>query len=55
MAIAQPEALISLISPVRRASVIVSFLLGILVFREKQIRSKGLCVVGIITGVILLS
>lgn len=55
MAIAQPDALISLISPVRRASVIVSFLLGILVFREKQIRLKGLCVVGIITGVILLS
>jgi drug/metabolite transporter (DMT)-like permease len=55
MAIAQPDALISLISPVRRASVIVSFLLGIVVFREKQIRSKGACVIGIITGVILLS
>ena len=54
-AIAQPEALISLISPVRRSSVIVSFLLGIFLFREKHIRSKGACIAGIITGVILLS
>jgi drug/metabolite transporter (DMT)-like permease len=54
-AIAQPDALISLISPVRRTSVIVSFLLGIFLFREKQIRSKGACIAGIITGVILLS
>lgn len=54
-AIAQPDALISLISPVRRASVIVSFLIGIFIFREKQIRSKGVCIAGIIIGVILLS
>ena len=55
IAIAQPDALISLISPVRRASVIVSFLLGIVLFGEKHVRAKGVCVVGIITGVILLS
>jgi bacterial/archaeal transporter family protein len=55
MAIAQPDALISLISPVRRASVIVSFLLGIFLFKEHQIRAKAACIVGIITGVILLS
>lgn len=54
-AIAQPGAMISLISPVRRTSVVVSFLLGILVFRETQIGSKALCIAGIITGVILLS
>ena len=54
-AIAQPGALISLISPVRRVSVIVSFLLGILVFREKQIGPKAVCVAGIIIGVILLA
>ena len=55
MAIAQPDALISLISPVRRASVIVSFLLGIFLFKEHQIGAKAACIVGIITGVILLS
>lgn len=54
-AIAQPDALISLISPVRRASVIVSFLLGIVLFKEKHIRSKGACILGIIAGLILLS
>ena len=54
-AIAQPGALISLISPVRRTSVVVSFLLGIFLFREKHRHAKGLCVAGIITGVILLA
>jgi drug/metabolite transporter (DMT)-like permease len=54
-AIAQPGALISLIAPVRRASVIVSFLLGIFLFREKQLHAKGICIAGIITGLILLS
>lgn len=54
-AIAQPGALISLISPLRRTSVAVSFLLGIVVFREKHFAAKGICVAGIITGVILLS
>lgn len=54
-AIAQPGAFISLISPVRRSSVVVAFLLGIFLFREKHLRSKGACVAGIITGVILLS
>jgi drug/metabolite transporter (DMT)-like permease len=54
-AIAQPDALISLISPVRRVSVVVSFLLGIFLFQERHWRSKAACVAGIITGVILLS
>ncbi len=54
-AIAQPDALISLISPTRRTSVIVSFLLGIFLFRERHLRAKALCVAGIITGVILLA
>lgn len=54
-AISRPDALISLISPMRRTSVAVSFLLGILVFREKQILAKGLCVAAIIAGVLLLS
>lgn len=54
-AISQPDALISLISPVRRSSVVVSFLLGIVLFREKHLQSKGLCVLGIIAGVLLLA
>lgn len=54
-AIAQPGALISLISPVRRTSVAVSFLLGIVLFRERQVGLKAVCVAGIIGGVILLA
>ena len=54
-AISQPGALIALISPVRRASVAVSFLLGILVFKERQIGAKAVCVAAIITGIILLA
>jgi transporter family protein len=54
-AIAQPGALISLISPVRRSSVVVAFLLGIFLLREKHLYAKGACIVGIISGVILLS
>lgn len=54
-AIAQPDALISLISPVRRASVAVSFLLGIVVFKETRVLPKAICVAGILTGVFLLA
>lgn len=54
-AVAQPGALIALIAPVRRTSVVVSFLLGIFLFREPHLRAKGACVAGLITGVILLS
>lgn len=54
-AIAQPDAMIALISPVRRASVIVSFLLGIFLFGEQQLRLKGLCVAAILSGVFLLA
>ena len=55
IAIAQPDALISLISPVRRSSVIVSFLLGIFLFREKHVIAKGACVAGIVAGLMMLA
>lgn len=54
-AIAQPEALISLISPVRRTAVIVSFGLGILLLKERHVLAKGVCVLGILAGVFLLA
>lgn len=54
-AISQADALISLISPARRTSVIVSFLLGVFLFKEKHVFAKGLCIAGIILGVILLA
>ena len=53
-AIARPDAMISLISPVRRTSVAVSFLLGILLLGETRVLAKSLCVAGILAGVLLL-
>ncbi len=53
-AISQPASLIMLIAPVRQSSVMVAFLLGIVMFREKQMRSKAACIAAIITGVALL-
>jgi len=53
-AVAQPEALLALISPLRRSAVIVSFLCGILFFGEKLNRFKVIGIVGILTGVFLM-
>jgi transporter family protein len=55
IAISQPDALISLISPVRRSSVVVSFLLGIFFFKERLTGLKVACIIGIVTGILLLS
>ncbi len=54
-AIAQPDAMISLISPVRRTSVAVSFLLGIVILKETRVLPKAVCVAGILAGVFLLA
>ncbi len=54
-AVSQPGALISVISPVRRGAVVISLLIGIFHFREKHFRAKAWCILGIISGVVLLS
>ncbi len=54
-AITDPDALISVIAPVRRAATVVSFTLGILLLREPFRASKGLAVMGILVGVFLLA
>lgn len=54
-ALAQPGALISVISPVRRGAVVISLLIGVIGFRERHFRAKAVCVVGIIFGILLLS
>ncbi|WP_411844828.1 EamA family transporter [Roseibacillus persicicus] len=54
-AIAAPDALISIIAPVRRAATVVSFTLGILLLKEPFRVSKGLAVLGILVGVFLLA
>lgn len=49
-----PDAMISIVSMVRRGSVVVSFILGALVFSEKNLKSKSLDLVLVILGMIFL-
>lgn len=56
LAIAQEDALISVISPVRRTSVIIGFLGGILILKERNnVPRKALALALMLAGVILLN
>ncbi|QDV22097.1 EamA family transporter [Aureliella helgolandensis] len=54
-AVADTEALISVISPLRRTSILVPFLFGILHLGEKNWKGKLACICGILLGVVWLS
>jgi len=53
-AISTPDAKISVLSLIRRSSVILTFLLGGAIFRETNLRRKGLALLAILAGVLLL-
>ena len=53
-ALSLDDAMISIVSMVRRGSVIVSFLFGAIVFREKNLRSKAIDLLLILIGMIFL-
>jgi transporter family protein len=53
-ALSLPQALIAIISLVRRSAVIVSFAAGAVIFKEKNIARKAVIVTGILCGIILL-
>ncbi|MDR2963576.1 MAG: DMT family transporter [Bacteroidales bacterium] len=53
-ALSLPYALIAVISPIRRSAVIVSFLAGAVIFKEKNMMRKAIIVAGILCGVVLL-
>ena len=53
-ALSQPEALIAIVSMVRRGSVIVSFLFGIFLFQEKNIKGKAIDLLLVLLGLIFL-
>ncbi|MGQ1891886.1 EamA family transporter [Thermophagus sp. OGC60D27] len=53
-AISEPESLISVISALRRSSVVVPFMYGALRFGEKNVRKKALYLAGILAGIVLL-
>ncbi len=54
-AMANPEALVSIVALTRRSSVIVSFVLGGLLFREKQLKRKALALCLVVLGVATLA
>jgi transporter family protein len=54
-AVSHPDALISVVSVVRRASVAISFALGIFILHESRRKGKFIAVAGILIGLILMS
>ncbi len=50
-AIDNPDSLISLISPIRRSNAIVAFIMAALIFKEKNMLRKGLCLIGLFVGI----
>lgn len=49
-----PDAMISIVSMVRRSSVVVSFIFGALVFREKNIKAKAIDLALVVIGMLFL-
>ncbi|MGK0186501.1 MAG: transporter family protein [Verrucomicrobiales bacterium] len=55
-AVSDPEALISVISPIRRMAVLVTFTGGVVIYGERQfLRPKLVCLAALLVGVIWLS
>jgi bacterial/archaeal transporter family protein len=54
LALSYPGSLIAIVSTVRRGSVIISFSLGAFLFKEKNIQSKFLILLGILVGIGLI-
>ena len=53
-AVKEPDALLSIISMIRRTSVVVTFLGGVLILKEGHVRDKALVLVLMLIGVALL-
>lgn len=54
MALSDPDSLIGIVSLVRRSSVVLSFSLGALIFKEGNLRKKAFALAGILVGMVLL-
>ncbi len=53
-ALSRPEALLGVVSVIRRSSVVLAFLLGAVIFKEHNLKAKGIALAGIIIGVCVL-
>jgi bacterial/archaeal transporter family protein len=54
-ALAQPDVMISLVSPLRRSGAAIAFVAGGLLFREQNRRRKALALAGILAGIALIA
>lgn len=54
-ALKQPDALLSVISLIRRSSVIVTFALGAWLFKDRNVRDKALIMALLLAGIVLLA
>lgn len=53
-ALSQPDSLISVVSTIRRSGAVISFLYGAFFLHEKNLRKKGIYLIGVLVGVSLL-
>ena len=54
-ALSNPDALISVISALRRGSVLVVFIIGGIIYKEKNLKKKGLYLIGILVGILMIT
>ena len=54
VALSENDAMISVVSMIRRGSVVVSFACGAMLFKEKNLRSKAIDLVFILAGMLFL-
>jgi uncharacterized membrane protein len=54
-AVSDPDALISVVSTIRRCSLVIAFAFGIRALKEEQLIPKAVCVVAILIGAAVLS
>lgn len=52
--LSHPDAMVAIVSTLRRGSVVVSFTLGALLFHEKNVKRKGLILIGILIGIAII-
>lgn len=53
-ALSHPDALLGIVSVIRRSSVIIAFTFGAILFRENNLKAKAIALAGILIGVVLL-
>ncbi len=54
-AVSNPDSLICILSALRRGGVVIAFTAGAILFKEKNIKKKGLFLLGILTGIMFIA